>query len=118
VLLVAVAVCCVLAPSLMQLGVESPLRTVSVVVLFLIAPGVALLPVISGRPLGHELALVFAASLAVTVLIAQSMLWLGAWSTTGATWVLAILSLLSVGVQLALRRAAARPRESRASGEV
>lgn len=102
-LLAVVAVSCVLAPLLTQLRVDSPLRAASVLVLFLLAPGAALLPLIWRSPVGYELALVLATSLAVTALIAQSMLWLGAWNTSAATWLLGVLSLISVAPQLVLR---------------
>lgn len=105
-----VAAACVLAPVLMLADVRSPLRLVAALVLFALAPGAALLPLIRERLETPELGLVVATSLAVCVLAAQVMLWLGAWSPSVATCGLAALCLAGIGGQLAReRRRRARP---------
>jgi hypothetical protein len=97
-----VGVSCILAPLLMQLGVHSPARTAAVLILFGLAPGSALLPVLSRRRFGHELGLVLGTSLAVSALVAQAMLWVGGWSPSAATWALGCACLASIAVQLAM----------------
>ncbi len=110
------ALACVLAPLLMALGIHSPVRIVSTLVLFAIAPGVALLPIVSRRAARHELALVLATSLALSAVFAQTMLWLGAWSPSTATWILSGACMLGIAAQLAIRHrgrrhAAAKPED-------
>jgi len=97
------ALACVLAPLLMALGIHSPVRIVCTLVLFALAPGVALLPIVSRRAARHELALVLATSLAVSAVCAQTMLWLGAWSPSTATWILSGACVLGIAAQLAIR---------------
>jgi hypothetical protein len=106
-LLYVAAAACVLAPALSIAGVHSPVRVAAALVLFCLAPGAALLPLLAPRPAGVELGLVIGFSLAVCALVAQSMLWLGAWSPNVATYLLAALCLTAMAGRLA---AAARGR--------
>jgi hypothetical protein len=106
VLLLVAAVGCVAAPATMLAGIHSPLRVASALVLFCLAPGAAALPLLAPRPASVELPLVLATSLACSAVVAQSMLWLRAWSPMTATCALAAVSLTSVVAQLRLSRAA------------
>ena len=103
-LLRVTAVACVLAPLMMLAGLYSPIRVAAGLVLFGLAPGAALLPLLAPRRPSVELALAVATSLAVSALIAQAMLSLGAWSPTAGTWVLALVCLASIATQLTVGR--------------
>jgi hypothetical protein len=105
VLLVVAAVACVAAPATMLADIHSPLRVASALLLFCVAPGAAALPLLAPRPASVELPLVLATSLASSALVAQSMLWLGAWTPATATCALAAVSLASVVAQLRPDRA-------------
>jgi hypothetical protein len=100
VLLFVAAVACVAAPATMLADVHSPLRVASTLLLFCFAPGAAALPLLSPRPASVELPLVLATSLACSAVVAQSMLWFGAWSPAAATCALAAVSLTSLVAQL------------------
>jgi hypothetical protein len=106
VLLVVAAVACVAAPATMLVDMHSPLRVAAALLLFCLAPGAAALPLLAPRPASVELPLVLATSLASSAVVAQSMLWLGAWSPAWGTCALAAVSLASVVVQLRPDRAA------------
>jgi GT2 family glycosyltransferase len=67
---------CVAAPIAVALGLPTGLRFAAVLALFCLAPGTALMWALRGRA---ELALTVGVSLGVTVVLAQSMLWLGFW---------------------------------------
>jgi hypothetical protein len=105
VLLLVAAVGCVAAPATMLAGIHSPLRVASTLVLFCLAPGAAALPLLAPRSASVELPLVLATSLASSAVVAQSMLWLRAWSPVTATCALAAVSLTSVVGQLRRSRA-------------
>ena len=98
---------CVVAPVTMLAGVHSPLRVVAALALFCLAPGAAFLPWISVRGARVELALILASSLALTAVLAQAMLWLGAWQPTAATCLLAAVCVLPIALQLRTRRSSA-----------
>ncbi len=99
-LLWVAATACVLAPVLSLAGVHSPVRVAATLLLFCLAPGVAVLPLLAPRPVGVELGLVVGFSIGVCAVVAQSMLWLGAWSPEAATWLLAGACLLAMAGQL------------------
>src|SRR5205823_4648511 len=65
---------CLLAPPLMLAGVHSPVRAVSALLLFGLAPGAAALPLLGPRGTRVELVLVIASSLAFCAVAAQGML--------------------------------------------
>jgi ABC-type amino acid transport substrate-binding protein len=94
------ATACVVAPVTAVAGVHSPVRVAATMLLFCLAPGAALLPLLTPRATGVELGLVVGFSLAVCALVAQSMLWLGAWSPVGATCLLAAACLVPIAGQL------------------
>ena len=100
-LLYLAAAACILAPVTELAGLHSPVRVAAALVLFCLAPGVALLPRLSPRTPAVELGLVIGFSLAVCALVAQSMLWLGVWSPEAATSLLAAVCLTAMAPQLA-----------------
>jgi hypothetical protein len=97
---------CLLAPPLMLAGVHSPVRAVSALLLFGLAPGAAALPLLGPRGARVELVLVIASSLAFCAVAAQGMLWLHAWNLMVATCVLAAGCALSIAWQLLAPREA------------
>jgi hypothetical protein len=97
----------VLAPVTTVAGLHSPVRVAAALALFCLAPGAAVLPLFGPRPAGVELGLVVGFSLAVCALVAQSMLWLGAWSPVAATCLLAAACVVPIGRHLVETR---RPR--------
>jgi hypothetical protein len=99
-LLLLSAAGCVIAPVTTLTGVHSPVRVAAALVLFCLAPGVALLPLVSPRPAGVELGLVIGFSLAACAVVAQSMLWLGAWSPDTATCLVAAVCLAAMAPRL------------------
>jgi len=101
-MLALAAVACVVGPALMLFGVHSPLRVAAALILFGMAPGVAVLPWLSPRA-GAEPALVVAVSLALSLLVTQTMLWAGAWSPHTTACLVAGACLVSLALQLALR---------------
>ncbi len=98
-LLYLAATACVLAPATALADIHSPVRVAAALLLFCLAPGVAVLPLLSPRPAGLELGLVIGFSLAVCALVAQSMLWLGAWSPNAATCLVAGACLVAMARQ-------------------
>lgn len=109
-LLLAAAAGCLLTPPLMLAGVHSPVRVVAALLLFAVAPGAALLPLVVRRVGSTDLALVVGASLAISAVAAHLMLVLGVWSPQSGTCLLAAACLTSIGAQLT----AMRPRRRRA----
>jgi GT2 family glycosyltransferase len=85
-LVATAATACVLAPLLVALGVPPALRLPAVLAMLCLAPGTALLATLRGT---LEPGLVVAASLAGTAVVAQAMLWLGAWWPEPVLYVLA-----------------------------
>ena len=90
----------IVAPVTAVAGVHSPVRVAAALLLFCLGPGVALLPLLKPRTAALELGLVVTLSLAVCAVLAQSMLWLGAWSPVAATCVLGAACLTSIAGQL------------------
>jgi hypothetical protein len=90
----------VLAPATALSGVHSPVRVVAALVLFCLAPGIAVLPLLAPRAAAVEFGLVVGFSLAVCAVVAQSMLWLGAWSPQVATCLLAGACLAAMAGRL------------------
>jgi hypothetical protein len=103
-LLSLAAAACIVAPATALAGVHSPVRVAATLLLFCLAPGAAVLPLLSPRSAALELGLVIALSLAAAAVIAQSMLWLGTWSILTATCVLGAACLVSLAGQLAAMR--------------
>jgi GT2 family glycosyltransferase len=98
------AAACVAAPLLVLLGAPAIVRLPAVLALMCLAPGVALMASLRRRA---EAGLVLGASLAVTVVAADCMIWLGAWWPTAWLVVLALACLAPLIPQLGI--AAARP---------
>jgi CHASE2 domain-containing sensor protein len=98
------AAACIVAPVTVLAGVHSPVRVAAALLLFCLAPGAALLPLLTARRPDAELGLVIALSLAVCAVAAQSMLWLGMWSPVTGTCVAAGACLLPIALQLARMR--------------
>ena len=99
-LLTVAAAGCVLTPLLMLAGAHSPLRVLAALALFGAGPGAAALPLLAPRGRDVEPGAVLGVSLAVSVLVAQAMLWLGGWWPQAATCALAAACLVSIAVQL------------------
>jgi hypothetical protein len=99
------ATACVLAPLTAVAGIHSPVRVAAALLLFCLAPGAALLPLLAPRAAGVEIGLVVGFSLATCALVAQTMLWLGAWSPLGATCLLAAACLVPLTGQIVAMRA-------------
>ncbi len=83
-LMVVAAASCLVAAGLVAADVDSPARAVAVLLLFVLAPGAAVL----GPRWAHP-GLVVVTSLALSALAAQILLWLGSWEPVTATYVLA-----------------------------
>ena len=103
-LLSIVAAASIAAPATALAGVHSPLRVAAALLLFCLGPGVAILPLLGTRTATLELGLVVTLSLATCAVLAQSMLWLGAWSPVAATCALAGACLASIAGQLVVPR--------------
>jgi GNAT superfamily N-acetyltransferase len=110
-LVVTAALACVAAPLLVVLGLPAIVRLPAVLALMCLAPGTALLAAMRRRA---ELGLVLGASLAVTVVLAQCMIWLHAWWPTAWLVGLALACLPALVAQLDLRL----PRPTLPSGAV
>jgi GT2 family glycosyltransferase len=94
-LVLGAAAICVAAPLAVLVGAPAVLRFPFLLVLLGTAPGIAWLTVIRGRA---EPGLIVAISLSVSVVAAQSMLWLGAW------WPRPCLYLFAAGCLFPLAR--------------
>jgi GT2 family glycosyltransferase len=98
--LAAVAVvACVAAPAAVALGPPPALKLVAVLSLLCLAPGAALISLLSRR---MEFGLVLGVSLGATALLAQSMLWLGLWQPTAYVYGVAAVCLPVLGARLYL----------------
>jgi GT2 family glycosyltransferase len=86
----AAVIACLAAPIAVALGLPPAIRFVAVLALFCLAPGRALVEALRGSP---EPGLVVGASLAVSALIAQSMLWSGVWWPDALLYALAAVCL-------------------------
>jgi hypothetical protein len=82
------AAACPTAGALLAVGVSSPARVAAALLLFLLAPGGAVL----GRR-ADELGLVVGVSLALDAIAAQLLLWTGHWAPVTATYLLAAICL-------------------------
>lgn len=100
-LLIAAAVTCPVAAVLMAADVDSPARALAVLLLFILAPGAALL----GPRRSHP-GLVIVTSLALSALAAQVLLWLDLWEPVAATYVLAAVCFPVIVLRLLRGRAA------------
>jgi GT2 family glycosyltransferase len=110
--LVASAVAaCVAAPLAVAFGLPAELRFCAVLAFLCLAPGTAVLALVRGR---LELGLALALSLAVSALVAQSMLWFDVWRPSGILYGLAgvcvVPLVLELGRLLRARPGAAAPR--------
>lgn len=83
----------VAAPVSVALGLPSGVRLPAALGFFCLGPGTAFVSAVRGR---HEPALLIGISLASTVLVAQSMLWLGAWWPRAFLYGLAALTLFAL----------------------
>ncbi len=109
-LLLAAAAACVVAPALVAVDVESLVTLVAVVLLVSTAPGAALLPFLAPRGAALEAGLVVGVSLAVSTLVAQTLLWVGAWRPEAALYVVAATCLPALISHLAGRSTPLRRR--------
>lgn len=100
-LLVLAAVACPVAAVLVAADVDSPARAVAVLLLFILAPGAALL----GPRWAHP-GLVIVTSLALSAIAAQVLLWLDVWEPVAATYVLAAVCFPVIVLRLLRGRAA------------
>lgn len=107
----AVAICLV-APALVATGLPEELRLPAVLALLCVAPGAAV-RAFGRRAVSAEAGLIVGASLAVAAVLAQTMLWLGAW------WPKAFLYLLAAAclVPSLARLRQPRPPRTRESGD-
>ena len=88
--------------AVMALDVHNGWSTLAVVLMFSLAPGAALLPLIGARGDGLSIGLVVAASLGITTVIAQVMLWAG-WEPVSAAYGVAGLCIPAILVTLRTR---------------
>ena len=88
---------CVVAPLLVALGLPAALRFPAVLALLCLGPGTALLTAVRGR---LELGLVLGVSLAISALVAQSMLWFDTWRPNEILYGLAGACLLPLALQM------------------
>jgi GT2 family glycosyltransferase len=86
----AAALACIAAPLLVALKAPAGVRFLAVLALFCVAPGAALIPLLRGK---LEFGLVLGASFGVIALVAQTMLWLGAWDPKAFLYGLALVCL-------------------------
>ncbi len=94
----AAAFACIGAPLAVALGLPTAVRFPLVLALICLAPGAATVAVLRVR---GELGLIVGASLAASAVVAQSMLWLGAWSPEAFAFLLAIACLPPLVLRLA-----------------
>ena len=98
---------CLAAPLFVALDVAAGLRFAGALALFCLAPGAALISRLEGRA---EFGLVLGASLASSVLVACSMLWLGSWEPRLFLYALSTMCLLALWP--AVRRPVATSRQT------
>jgi GT2 family glycosyltransferase len=99
-LVVSAAVACVAAPLLVVVGVPAIVRLPAVLAVMCLAPGTALVAAMQRRA---ELGLVLGASLAVTAVVAECMIWLHAWWPTAWLFALALACLPALVARLEIR---------------
>jgi GT2 family glycosyltransferase len=97
----AATVACVAAPLAVGPGLPALLRLPAVLALLCLAPGAALLATLRGK---LELGLVVGVSLAACAVVAQSMLWLSAWSPNSFLYGVAAACLLALAPEFLARR--------------
>jgi len=91
-----------LVVALASLEPRSPLRAATTVVFFLVAPGLAVVPLLGVRDGFARYALIVAVSIAADMLVANSILYAGVWSPRLGMTALAGLSVAGALAQLAL----------------
>lgn len=96
------ALSCAASVAMMAAGLDGPIPLVSLVLMFSLAPGAALLPYLGAREDGLTLGPVLGVSLALSTLGAQAMLE-SAWAPIAATYVLAGVCLPPIVVTLRRR---------------
>jgi Glycosyl transferase family 2 len=101
------AAACLVAPALVATGLPGGLRLPAVLALLCLAPGTVLVIALGHRAGSAEPGLVVGASLGVAAVLAQTMLWLGAWWPKAFLYLLAATCLLPL---LARLREPAGPR--------
>jgi GT2 family glycosyltransferase len=99
-LLATAAVACLAAPLLVALAPPAALRLPAGLALLCLAPGAALTTIMRGAV---EPGLALAVSLAVTALLAQAMIWLGAWWPEPMLYALAVACFPVLIAGLAVR---------------
>ncbi|MEN3279124.1 MAG: hypothetical protein V7607_264 [Solirubrobacteraceae bacterium] len=112
VLIATAAATCLLAPALVAAGAPHVLRLLAVLALLCLAPGTALLVVLGARR-SIEPGLAMGASLGVAAVLAQAMLWFGAWWPEAWLYLLAAACLPPL---IATLRGRAPPRGDEAAG--
>jgi O-antigen/teichoic acid export membrane protein len=107
--LIAAATACVSALVLIGLGIMPSASALALVGVFSLAPGAALLPLLGGRGDGLRIGPIIGVSLGVSVLLAQTMLWVGAWEPRPAALLLSAACLPVVALHLAKALTVSRP---------
>lgn len=104
-LLVAATAACVAALALIGAGTMPSASALALVGVFSLAPGAALLPFLRARGDALGIAPIIGVSLAVSVLLGQVMIWLGAWEPRPAALLLsgACLPILCLHLARAVR---------------
>jgi uncharacterized membrane protein len=87
-------------------GIGSPLRPIVATWFFLTAPGLALTPLLRMRDVWGELAVVLSLSVALDIVVATGLMYVGAWSPALIATVLAAVSLAGAALQLRTGEAA------------
>jgi GT2 family glycosyltransferase len=108
-----VAALCVLVPVIVAVGGPSALRFPAVLALLCLAPGTALLTALGRRGPSAEPGLLIGASLGAAAVLAQTMLWLGAWWPKAFLYLLAGTCLIPL---LARHRELVPARRARGTG--
>jgi hypothetical protein len=110
-LLTAAAASCVATVVLVGAGLVPSLAAIALLGVFSLAPGAALLPLIGGRGDMLRVGAIVGVSLALSVVLAMTMLWTGAWEPRPAAVVLAgvCLPILLAHLVRALRIAGDEP---------
>jgi GT2 family glycosyltransferase len=111
-LMAIAAALCLLVPVLVAVGAPSGLRFPAVLALLCLAPGTALVTTLGRRGASAEPGLILGASLGTAVVLAQTMLWLGAWWPKAFLYLLAGTCLIPL---LARRRELVPRRRERGS---
>ncbi|HEY6757871.1 MAG TPA: hypothetical protein VI318_00195 [Baekduia sp.] len=94
------AATCVVAPAAVALGPPGELRLLAVLAFLCLAPGVALVTMLGNGATTAESGLIVGAGLGVSAVIAQTMVWLGAWSPEPFLHVLAAVCVVPLLARL------------------